>query len=313
MLVYGRNPDGVKDIYEKIWEETLNNIQSQVDNGERNLSRILNLVQQCKTQVEDSSSMDEEISLTLKIPRDERNIPLVRLVAINGKYTLVPWNYKDHTLFAAVADRITEDTEFVVELGSGWGRNLFEIYLRTTFNHPHYVACEITDSGRHATQILSNLGDGIQMTTKFFDFHNPDLSFLQGNPNVIFFTSHAIEQCTTVNNQLFDMMMEKTANCTCVHMEPIGWQRESNEKAKMIKNMIEERKRPDQHFNIDDSKFLENAMIWAIARMYNTNLLEIIERYRQSGRINVDILIYDIFGEVPFNPSTLVVWHKSDS
>jgi len=297
--------------YEKIWGNTFNAIQSLIDSGERKLSRSLNFIEQTENQLDNLSSLEEEIATKLEVPRDDRNVPLFKLVASAGKYVFVPRDYVDNTITVAVINRIAEDTDFVVELGSGWGRNLFRIYLHNPFAHLKYVACEPTESGRRATKILADLESSMPVTTMHFDFDDPDLSFLTGSPNVLFFTRHAIEQCIHFNSRVFDLMMEKTGKCVCVHMEPIGWQRHSQ--AEMVKRMIEQDKRSVENFAVEDKDFLQNSATWALNRRYNTDLPDIIETYRKSGYFTVEALIYDIFGGNPFNPSTLVVWRKNGS
>jgi len=297
--------------YENIWGNTVNTIQSLIDSGERKLSRILNLIEQTENKLDSLSRLEEEIATKLEVPRDDRNVPLFTLVATCGQYAFVPRDYMDHTIIAAVINRIAVDTDFVVEMGSGWGRNLFRIYLHNPFTHLNYVACEPTESGRRATKILADLESSMPVATMHFDFDDPDLSFLTGSPNVLFFTRHAIEQCTYFNSKVFDLMMEKTGKCLCVHMEPVGWQRHAQ--AEAVIRLIEQGKIAGENFAVEPQDFLQNSAIWALNRRYNTDLLDVIENYRKSERLTVEVLTYDIFGGNPFNPSTLIVWRKNGS
>jgi len=155
-------------------------------------------------------------------------------------------------------------------------------------------------------------GCGMGLMTRHFDFYDPDLSFIEGRPDVLFFTNHAIEQCIHFNPRVIDMMLEKSGRCTCIHMEPVGWQRHPRSDA--VKRMIAENTIPkEMPVEIRSEDLLENAMAWAGLFRYNTDLLEVIQDYQRSGAIDVEVVRYDIFGTNPFNPSSLIIWHKKCS
>lgn len=302
-----RTAEKVMAGYEKSWESVLKQIQSLVEGGERDLSRILYLLY--RNQItENVSSLEEDLANFLSIRRDGENRPLFRVVACDGKYVAVPRYLEDNLIVEIVLGYVTEDIDMIVELGSGWGRNLFSIFARSKLNNIHYVACELTEAGRRATRALQDVAHGMQMTIRPFDFHNPDFSFLESNPNVLFFSNHAIEQCTYLGHALFDCMLEKTNTCTGIHMEPIGWQ--NHPQASSIREMIKEGLIPNDTFRIDDNAFTKNSMIWAARHEYNMNFLELLRHYHESGNIEVEIL-YDYFGRNPFNPGSLVVWRKT--
>ncbi len=299
----------VKEGYEKTWNVFLTKIQSLIDQGERNLSTILDILIRKAEESTIMSAREEYIADMLKFPRDERNIPIYRLVVSDGQYVYAPRNYIDNTVIANITGRVTEDTDMLVELGSGWGKNLFLVYLQGLFKQMHYVACEPAKSGRRATDILGSLEKDMRVTTRNFDFYDPDMSFIEGKPNVLFFTNHSIEQCIHFNSQVYDMMLEKSGQCTCIHMEPIGWQR--HPQSEEIKKIIAENKIPeDMPVKIHNEELLKNSMAWAGSFRYNTDLLKVIERYQKSGIIDVEVIKFDIFGINPFNPSSLIVWHK---
>lgn len=299
------------DGYEEVWRKHLDKIQSLIDHGITDLSRILNIIQKDDMLMSD---MEDLISNSLNFPRDKRNIPLFKLIVSNRKYVSVPRGYTCNMAVANVVSRIAEDTDVLVELGSGWGRNLFLTYLQNPFDHVRYVACEPTESGRQATEILGSLDNDICVTAHYFDFDEPDLSFLTGKPNVLFFTNHSIEQCVHFDCRVFDMMMETSSKCTCVHMEPVGWQ--NDPQAGMVKRIIEKDRIPavsSFKMTFSDKHLAENAMVWASKFKYNTDLLNTIDHYQKSGIIDVDTFYLDFFGDNPLNPSTLIVWHKNGS
>lgn len=302
----------VKEGYEKTWDLVLEKIRSLIDRGEKDLPGILDRVIRKTEEKTILSATEEYIADMLHFPRDERNIPIYRLAVADGQYVSVPRDHVDNTLIATVAGRTTEGTDLLVELGSGWGKNLFLMYLQGLPRQLQYVACEPTRSGRRAAEILGGLEKDMDVITRHFDFYDPDLSFIEGRPDVLFFTNHAIEQCIHFNHRVIDMMLEKSGRCTCIHMEPVGWQRHPRSDA--VKRMIAENTIPkEMPVEIRSEDLLENAMAWAGLFRYNTDLLEVIQDYQRSGVIDVEVIRYDIFGTNPFNPSSLIIWHKKCS
>jgi len=308
-IFFDYKTEEVKIGYEKTWDVFLEKIQSLIDQGENSLSDVLDMLIRKPAEKTILSTTEEYIADMLKFPRDERNIPIYKLIVADGKYVYVPRHHIDNTLVTNVTSRITEGTDLLVELGSGWGKNLFLIYLKGLFKQLQYVACEPTRSGRRATEILGKLEKDMSVITRHFDFYDPDMSFIEGNPDVLFFTNHSIEQCIHFNHQVFDMMLEKSGQCTCVHMEPIGWQR--HPQSEEIKKMITENKIPkEMPVKISNEELLENSMAWAGLFKYNTNLLNVIQQYQRAGIIDVEAIQYDVFGINPFNPGSLIIWHK---
>ena len=303
-----RDPAATKEHHEALWNAVVDKIESLTAAGETDIARIVPLVTEDERRK--TGDLDETIAKIFSVPKDENGVPRRTLVAMDGKYRFVPPDFVKETLLATVLANLTEETEVVVELGSGWGRNLFNVYLRCRRKDLRFVACEPADAGRRATELLCALEDGIPFAVRPFTYMEPDLSFLEGGPNVLFFTSHSIEQVTRLDPRLFDLMLERTARCTCVHAEPIGWQRYkalANEADKIMRtgNL------PVDKLTFENEDFAKNAALCSWKRAYNIDLLSIIDRYRKAGKITIKRLEYDFWGANPFIPATLVVWEKA--
>ena len=85
------------------------------------------------------AALNNKITNQKKLPRDADGKPLFNLVAYNGKYNTTSRTVKhSHFVSNVIRDYIAEDTEYLVELGSGWGENLFRIYTETIENNTEY-------------------------------------------------------------------------------------------------------------------------------------------------------------------------------
>src|SRR5262249_1479919 len=91
------------------------------------------------------------------------------------------------------------ETKRIIELGSGWGANLFYLWLGGAPRAAAYVAMEYTEAGREATRLLAGIEPGPALAIRAFDYHRPDLSEFRTGDRTIVFTSYSIEQITHLN------------------------------------------------------------------------------------------------------------------
>jgi SAM-dependent methyltransferase len=236
----------------------------------------------------------------------------------------------------------------VVELGSGIGRNLFalahkldpQLKKRITF-----YACEFTTSGKEVCAALQELCIDLSMSIQHFDYYRPDFSFLPPKGNVLFFTCHSIEQIPILNRAVFDEIIAASDCCFCYHAEPVGWQyvddlmrqRAQTEGKDWKKDGFFLRRKlykadrfmfsrvgigfmdTSKRFGIDVDKtdigksdrVSANAAKWSAAKDYNTNLVTLLMEMEREGLIDIDIEKINLFGENPFNPTTVIAWHKT--
>jgi len=54
-----------------------------------------------------------------------------------------------------------------------------------------------------------------------------------------------------------------------------------------------------------------NAARWSAAMDYNTNLIPLLKDLKNDGLICIDSEQVNSYGDTPFNPTTIVVWHKA--
>ena len=99
-------------------------------------------------------------------------VSLPASLAWHGSYALVA-----EAVIAACRDR----TRAVIDLGCGWGRSLFEIWLRGGPRLATYHALEFTAAGLDCVTALAALEPAMSIRTARFDFRHPDFSFLSPN------------------------------------------------------------------------------------------------------------------------------------
>jgi hypothetical protein len=59
------------------------------------------------------------------------------------------------------------------------------------------------------------------------------------------------------------------------------------------------------------NKVSPNAAKWSAAMDYNTNLISLLKDLKKEGLICIDSEQVNFYGDNPFNPSTVVFWHKA--
>ena len=271
--------------------------------------------------------------------------PLERIVVRNGVYQIVPFSDFKNDFVASTLTQFIEsqanDFDCIVELGSGFGRNLFmldEALARANRRIPLH-ACELTDNGRRVTQELQQLGPEIPLQIHPFDYYDPDLSFLEPGSRVLFLTVHSIEQIPSLPHSVIERMLARTSDCSCFHFEPVGWQTnqelvlkrgKSNRSESGIAGTLAHGTRsffksyartkqkpfgfPSIHLEHNDigqaHRVAENAAAWSARAGYNTNLIEMLISMEKDHRISISDTRYDVFGINPFNPSTVIQWNR---
>jgi hypothetical protein len=184
-------------------------------------------------------------------------------------------------LVQRVAAAMTDQTGAVIELGSGWGRNLCEVYLRTGRADVAYVAAEYTPSGRRCTDALAEIDPGMSLTAVPFDLTAPDLAPVGRHAHAVVFTNHAIEQVPHVTDELLDAIRRVATDVTVLHFEPVGWQ---------------------MHRGSGSSES------YATLHDYNRNLVEVLRRAEGRQDIAIADIVVDAVGANQHNSSTYIRW-----
>jgi hypothetical protein len=271
-------------------------------------------------------------------------MPSERVVVRDGAYRRLPFDEPGAPppveILASFLNEQSDRFDCIVELGSGSGRNMLKLH-RLCGRELVLHACELTDAGRALTETLRDLAPDIRLQVHPFDYYGPDLSFLTGSENVLLFTVHSIEQIPDLSRSLFDEILLRTASCVVFHFEPVGWQhdnhlRETRKRrdsrlgrlrryairrrrylARRVASTFGARLRqgfPDIELRPDDidssERVSRNAAEWSARLDYNKNLVPLLQAFRDEGRVRIDLEERDVFGDNPFNPTTVIRWTK---
>ncbi len=179
---------------------------------------------------------------------------------------------------------------------------------------------------------------------EYFDYMNPDLSFLPNKKNYLFFTFHSIEQIPELKRAVIDEILTISGNCFCLHAEPVGWQynKELTKYRKETQAGTWKQKQPflkrklsklnwrlfnkyglsfmkmshkhgielDKNDIDKPDKVSVNAAKLSLERDYNTNLIPLLKTIEGDGLIKIDSEMANKYGKKPFNPTTIITWHK---
>jgi len=207
---------------------------------------------------------------------------------------------------------IRPDTTGIMELGSGWSSNIFQLYIAHGASRSKkiiYYGGEYTREGQTCSKYIAGMEPQMNYRSFSFDYREPNVSFLKRQRgHILLFTTHAIEQVDVISPDLFAQLEVIANEITVVHFEPVGWQR--------IPKLMQMREKNDDAFfeeigekaikgNIDSVP--ENSAWWSWRLEYNKNLLPIVNDLESKNVIKIKRTEYDYDGTGNvLNPSSLI-------
>ena len=338
--------------YEDLWFEAFEKIEKEIVQNKKNLIEAIEAYEKysLRQSVEKKFSSNLHKNLGLAFKPDQTVSQ--RLVVKNGNYTIAPFDTifngeMINTLLKIINEK-KEQIDYIVELGSGFGKNIFVLADRLKPYQKEkqfeYFSCEYTVSGQETCKNLIKYSNEQKIHVEHIDYKNPDLSFLPNKKNYLFFTCHSIEQIPKLKRAVIDEILEISDNCLCLHAEPVGWQYNKT----LIKYREETQAgawKQNQHFierklaklnrrlfdryglsfmkmsykygiemdanDIDKpGKVSTNAAKLSLGKNYNTNLIPLLKTIENDGLIKIDSEMVNIYGNKAFNPTTEITWHK---
>ena len=340
-----------KESYEDTWNGALEILETDIVNKEKDLTASLENLLRKKAHSRFKKKSFRDIHKKIGITVKRNQLPDRRLVVQNSRYAIVPIEtILDYNFIDMLAEFIHErgnGIDYVVELGSGIGINLFLLADKldpSLRRQIRFFSCEVTDAGRAACEKLLGFSDELKMSVEHFDYYHPDFSFLAPKKNVLFFTAHSIEQIPKIDRSVFEAMIAVSSQCHCYHAEPVGWQfdEELRNKRKQLKPNYWKQNRSKLRkklLKIDRSLFSRfgvgivdtsnkdginiektdlgrpdsissNALLYSFVHDYNTNLVPVLKKMEREGLIGIDTEMVNLCGKNPFNPSSIISWHK---
>ena len=220
-----------QDFYEKAWAFRAKFLESQLQSGANALQAIKELEKKERGYtlgVNDTTG--EVLYMKKEIGDDEphikdTNIALYSKRGFNGNIIILPkhTSYNFRTLLIDLIDA-TGPYDAIIELGCGYGRNLFEIFYGGGPRDAKYIGGEFTKSGVEIAQKLAKKAP--KMKTEFFHFNHlePKLPFKKPFKRAFVFTCHSIEQVMQINENWFDEVVKAGEFVRGAHIEPFGFQ-----------------------------------------------------------------------------------------
>ncbi len=238
----------------------------------------------------------------------------LRLAVEDGRYVALPETRAGFEVLLPALDRgLDAGADCVVEFGSGLGTNLARLRLRHPQRKLTYIACEPTESGRTAAAMMFAGDPGMAAEVRVFDYADADFGFLGAYKRPLAFTSHSVEQVALLGDEFYTRLLASNV-ATCVHMEPVGWQRYTNiyetVLAMMRDQAVYDRILRAYRWVIEDARLADNAAMWSAHHVYNIDLLRQVSGAAERGEVTLFALAYDVAGLNPFNPSSLIGWTR---
>jgi len=137
------------------------------------------------------------------------------------------------TNFGSLISSFAQDCDTVVELGSGYGRRLFETWLAGGPGEARYIGIEPAASGRDLAIRLAALEPAMKFISVPGDHSNFDPANLGGR-RTLFVTCFSLMYVPAVTMDLFRRIAGIPGEVLCLFIEPFGFQLFSaDERAKM--------------------------------------------------------------------------------
>jgi hypothetical protein len=290
-----RDPHLVRDQYEDYWSTVRDHARRIVAAEPSNLARAVNLC----------------LAAYAERPRKIRWLRGRRVAAILADQTLPPMlspRCVDTITRVAITDLVagycSADTKRIIELGSGWGTNLFYLWLGGAPRSAAYVAMEYTETGRDVTQLLANTEPQLALSTRPFDYYRPDLSEYRTADKTVVFTSYSIEQITHLSDSLFDELLAIPGLDRVIHVEPVSWQLLAQSSLNFLIQLLSWVVPPRLSLEIDVRRRSR-------AHGYNKDLISKLRNLERSGRIRIERIEKNYIAPNPINPATAIVWRRA--
>jgi hypothetical protein len=247
------------------WPAILSRIDTELAAGETDLARVLSAVKRWESALTD----DRDLSVVVA----GRALHLPRSFALHGGLGLI--------LGKLVA--LAAGAEAIIELGSGWGFNLFHLWLNGGPRAARYFALEYTEAGRQCTERLAGLQRKLDITVMPFDYYAVNLDPLgRFSGRVFVFSCFSIDQIPQLSPAIF-LALRKLANrVDGIHFEPAGWQMGGD--------------------------CVGSSHDYAQRHDYNRNLWPLLNELQDDGLLRIEACFPNLFGQNAENSAAMLSW-----
>ena len=165
------------------WPQLLEMAEDLVAAGEHSMPRLLSLLELHQRNSWHRAKAD---SAPLESAAFSRRVDIPFAAAFEGFAGMVA---------RTICNACRPETGCVVELGSGYGRILFRVWLSGGPSKAPYFALEYAESGRDCTTLLGDLEPTMDISAYSFNLYEPDYSLLPTElDHAVVFSCQSIEQ-----------------------------------------------------------------------------------------------------------------------
>ena len=189
------------------------------------------------------------------------------------------WDYFYSRIKEFLKEYLTLD-DTLVELGCGWGRNLF--YLLQSAMCKNVIGGEYTDTGLALGRFI-NKQFNLPIEFFRFDYYKPDLEFLEKLKGTVVFTHNSIEQVSYIPEKTI-LSLIKSRPKAVIHFEPIY---EYRNKETFLHYLWK------KYTELND---------------YNRNLLTVLKTFERQGQLKINVEKIHSLGLNAINPGSFIAW-----
>lgn len=283
----------MREFYEGAWSARWQWMKALIDKGARHPLTVIRNFQAFERRYQMDNEGDELVWAFAH--RHEKELlpsgtPAFRQSSLRGQLTNIPFHVEDQCP-AFLVDFIAAQGPFdlVVELGCGYGRNLFNIAYSGVPFGTRFAGGELTSSGVTAATAIAALDPGLDITFHHFDYLEPDLGWIKPGKRCLVFTCHSIEQVHRIDRRPIEAICGLGDSVIAVHMEPFGFQAQPGlgPVTARQKSLYEEKR-------------------------WNLNLVQVLQDCAKDGLIGLDFMATEIFLPADaLNPTSVAIWHKA--
>lgn len=193
---------------------------------------------------------------------------------------------KNNYLINALTKYITPQTDCIMELGSGWGRNILNLSTKDEYKNIDFIAGELSTSGQNVTKLFVETFNLNVKSVEFNWYDVESISNLLKNTNytnVVIYSYHSIEQIPNLNIDVFKNLLKLNIDIKFIHIEPVGFQ------------------------------YNNTKCPWNSASHYNRNLKSCLDTLQEKNLIELDNVVTGYFQShttASGRNATLIQWKK---
>ncbi|HTZ80200.1 MAG TPA: hypothetical protein VMC10_19985 [Stellaceae bacterium] len=282
-----------RDFYEQAWAARATFMRALIADGETNPYRIIKLLERQERQFRIIKGAEgvtwEKLPWPKELSQTPAGTPAFRIASFRGENLVVPF-YASDNLHKFIVDYIAETGPYdgIVELGCGYGRNLFEIFFNGGPREVPYFGGELTASGVAIASELAALEPRLRASFFRFDHLKPDIRALPKMKRALLFTMHSLEQVKFIPPDFFLAISRAAAEVACLHFEPFGYQ---------VANL---------------GPASEAHHQFAVEMGWNQNFAASLAEATQRFGLKTSFIATELFLPLAAdNPTSLAIWHSS--